>query len=118
MQLLKSDTIAEEQQKRTVDPATDNAPHKPATTTAAAKNVERITLAQGQTLRLLALDLFGSREFWVYIYLENRNSIRNPDVVPAGTQLVIPDPVHYHINASDPQSVDSARELGKKILDS
>ncbi|MBK5195727.1 MAG: hypothetical protein JJE08_06810 [Proteiniphilum sp.] len=75
-----------------------------------------IVLEQGQTLRLLALELFGNREFWVYIYLENKNSIQNPNIVPIGTELIIPDPSHYNINASDPLAVGKAKELGEKVL--
>ncbi|MDR2816627.1 MAG: hypothetical protein LBB62_08005, partial [Proteiniphilum sp.] len=48
------------------------------------KEPEKTILQEGKTLRLLALDLFGNREFWVYIYLENRDKIPNPNRVPAG----------------------------------
>lgn len=87
----------------------------PAVTTS-GKIKKRVILEQGQTLRLLALDLFGSREFWVYIYLENKNNIQNPNVVPLGTELIIPDPSYYHINASDPQSVSKAKTTGEELL--
>lgn len=82
----------------------------------AGKANERIILEQGQTLRLLALEIFGNREFWVYIYLENKNSIQNPNIVPIGTELIIPDPAHYNINASDPQSVSKAKSTGDQLL--
>lgn len=76
----------------------------------------KIVLERGQTLRLLALELFENREFWVYIYLENKNSIPNPNIVPIGTELIMPDPSHYNITASDPLAVAKAKELGEKIL--
>ncbi len=85
--------------------------------TTSGKTDERIMLEKGKTLRLLALELFGNREFWVYIYLENKNSIQNPNIVSIGTELTIPAPAHYNINASDPHSVEIAKVLGKKILD-
>jgi len=76
----------------------------------------KIRLGEGKTLRLLALDLFGNREFWVYIYLENKLQIKNPNRVLAGTELRIPDASHYGINADDPQSVMRAKEVGERAL--
>lgn len=81
------------------------------------KTHDRIILEQGQTLRLLALEIFGNREFWVYIYLENKNNISNPNIVPIGTELIIPDPTRYNINASDPQSVAKAKSTGDELLE-
>lgn len=76
----------------------------------------KIRLAAGQTLRLLALEQYGSREFWIYIYLENQSQIKNPNQVPVGTELRIPDTSRYHINANDPQSVMRAKEIGDRAL--
>lgn len=78
--------------------------------------VKKIRLADGKTLRLLAQDLFGDREFWVYIYLENKSQINNPNRVPAGTELTVPDRTKYGINAADPGSVAKAKSQGNKIL--
>lgn len=77
----------------------------------------KVFLSTGKTLRLLALDLFGDREFWVYIYLENKNKISNPNKVPSGIELIIPDRLVYSIDASNPQSISRAKSLGKEILD-
>lgn len=77
---------------------------------------EKIVLAEGKTLRLLAEDLFGNREFWVYIYLENKDKIPNPNKVSSGTELVLPDKDTYFIDASDPQSVAKAKSLGEKMM--
>lgn len=77
---------------------------------------KKVRLADGKTLRLLAQDLFGDREFWVYIYLENKSRIINPNRVPAGTELVVPDRIKYGINAADPVSVATAKNQGNKIL--
>jgi hypothetical protein len=69
-----------------------------------------ITLGQGETLRTVALDLFGSKEFWVYIYQENMHSVINPNVIPVGTKLLLPDVEKYDINANDPHSIAKAGE--------
>ncbi|WP_298646114.1 hypothetical protein [uncultured Proteiniphilum sp.] len=80
------------------------------------KEPEKTVLPAGKTLRLLALDLFGNREFWVYIYLENRNKIHNPNRVPSGTELLLPDRSTYSIDAADPQSIAKAKSLGNEVL--
>ncbi|MPN53224.1 hypothetical protein SDC9_200888 [bioreactor metagenome] len=78
--------------------------------------MKKVILPQGKTLRLLALDLFGNREFWVYIYLQNKDKIPNPNRVPSGIELVLPDKSIYFINAADSQSVLKAKSLGTEIL--
>lgn len=75
-----------------------------------------VVLPEGKTLRLLALDLWGSREFWIYIYLANKDKISNPNRVPSGIELTLPDKFAYSINAADPHSVDKAKSLGNEIL--
>ncbi len=80
------------------------------------KEPEKTILPEGKTLRLLAEDLFGHREFWVYIYLENKDRIDNPNKVPSGIELLLPDKSIYSMNAEDPQSVAKAKSLGEEIL--
>lgn len=78
---------------------------------------ESLILCKGQTLRTIALELFGSKEFWVYIYQENVHNIENPNVISVGTELQIPNRIKYDINPYNPQSVAKAKEKGDKILD-
>lgn len=85
-------------------------------TVAEKKVVKKAILNEGQTLRLLALDQFGNKEFWVYIYLENRERISNPNRVPQGTELILPDTSQYSIDAEDAISVEKAKLLGKEVL--
>lgn len=80
------------------------------------KESQKIILAEGKTLRLLALDLFGNREFWVYIYLENRDKIPDPNKVASGVELLLPEKSAYLIDAADAHSVAKARSLGDEIL--
>jgi hypothetical protein len=81
------------------------------------KKPEKAILPAGKTLRLLAEDIFGNREFWVYIYLENKDKIHNPNKVSSGMELLLPDKVVYSIDAADPQSVAKAKSLGDAILE-
>ncbi|NLX65626.1 MAG: hypothetical protein GXZ19_02460 [Bacteroidales bacterium] len=80
------------------------------------RELKKAPLPEGKTLRLLAEDIFGDREFWVYIYLENRDRISNPNRVPSGIELVLPDKSAYSINAADPYSVAKAKSLGDEVL--
>lgn len=78
--------------------------------------IDTIVLPIGQTLRLLALDLFGSREFWVYIFMENRDKIKNPNRVASGTMLIVPDKSRYFIDADNPRSIARAKSIGEELL--
>lgn len=74
------------------------------------------TIKSGQTLRLISLKYYGNRSFWPYIYEENKSIIKNPNNVPLGTQLVIPSPEKYGIDAKDSESVTKARALEEKLI--
>lgn len=80
------------------------------------KEEKEIIMEEGKTLRLLALELFGNKEFWVYIYLANSKYISNPNHVTSGTRLLIPDTSEYRIDAFDYQSVAEAKALGERVL--
>ena len=80
------------------------------------KEPEVVVLSGGKTLRILAEEKFGNREFWIYIYLKNKSKIKNPNIVSVGTELIIPDLSEYDINASNPQSVAKAKALGDNEL--
>ena len=92
------------------DPVAEAAPQ------AVMKIPETVVLSGGKTLRILAEEKFGNRDFWVYIYLKNRNKISNPNRIPAGIELVIPFPEEYNINASSAESVANAKLLGEEQL--
>jgi nucleoid DNA-binding protein len=73
------------------------------------------TIQNGQTLTRLALNEYGHRCFWVYIYEENKQRIKNPDNVPAGTTLAIPPPEKYGINKNNAESIRKATEKADQI---
>lgn len=80
------------------------------------KETKKIVLRSGKTLRILAEEVFGSREFWVYFYLENKDKISNPNQVPSGVELVIPNKTSYDINAKNPRSIEKAISYGRNVL--
>lgn len=74
------------------------------------------TIRSGVFLTTLARKYFGHKTFWVYIYEENKKIIKNPNQVPIGTRVVIPEASKYHIDARDRRSVEEAKALAVKIL--
>ncbi len=67
------------------------------------------------TLSSLARKHYGASEFWVYIYLENKSRIPNPDRVKPGTVVVIPDAAKYAIDKNDPKSIQRAKNEQSKL---
>lgn len=67
------------------------------------------------TLAQLSRKHFGSYEFWVYIYEENRDVISNPDRVEPNTRVRIPDAKKYGIDAKDKSSIKKALEKSQEI---
>lgn len=49
------------------------------------------TLQEGETLIRVSLQFYNTKDLWPYILKHNLDVIKNPDVVPAGTVLKIPE---------------------------
>lgn len=49
------------------------------------------TVSEGETLTRISLRFYGTKDLWPYIVQHNRNIIKNPDNVPYGTTLKIPE---------------------------
>ena len=73
------------------------------------------TIRSGVYLTTLARKYFGHKAFWVYIYEENKDVIKNPNQVPIGTRLTIPSASKYDIDANNRTSVENAKALAAKI---
>jgi len=48
------------------------------------------TVQQGETLMLIALQYYGTKDRWREIYEANRSTIPNPNEIKAGQELIIP----------------------------
>ena len=81
------------------------------------KRAETIILSEGKTLRILALEMFGDKAFWVYIYQENRAIISNPNNVRSGLKLKIPDIDTYFIDNNNPESISKAKSESIRMLE-
>ncbi|WP_071146574.1 HU family DNA-binding protein [Bacteroides ihuae] len=49
------------------------------------------TLQEGETLTKVSLRFYGTKKMWPYIVKHNRSTIKNPNKVPYGTVLKIPE---------------------------
>lgn len=74
------------------------------------------TITDQNVLSTMAARHYGSQWFWVYIYEENKDKIKNPDNVPLGTVVVIPPAEKYGIDAKDPKSLKKAQLRSWEIL--
>lgn len=76
---------------------------------------EIITIKLGDRLALYSLHKYGKKVFWVYIYEENRDIIKDPDNIAIGTKLVLPAASKYKIDPNNNKSVHKALLLEKSI---
>ena len=77
--------------------------------------LDTVVVEAGTRLTLLSLSYYGDKVFWVYLYIANRDVIKDPNRVPAGTSLRIPMPDRYRIDAADKESVARAAKLQREI---
>lgn len=80
------------------------------------KYMDTVVIQTGDRLTLISLKYYGHKIFWVYLYLANKESIPNPNSVAIGTQIHIPVPETYNIDAHDEQSIRKAAALQTEIL--
>jgi nucleoid-associated protein YgaU len=78
-----------EQKSESKPKAEQNAAPKSAYRIVGTKGVH--VLESGETLRIIAEKYYGNRNLSKYIYEHNKSVIANPDRVPAGTKLNIPE---------------------------
>lgn len=67
------------------------------------------TIRTNRYLTTMARQYYGEMNFWVYIYEENKDHIKNPDKIKPGTPIRIPDAEKYNINAKDSASIEQAK---------
>ncbi len=72
------------------------------------------TLERGKTLTMIALEQYGHKNFWVYIYEANKDRIANPNSIPEGFTVKIPKLPEALVDENNPECVKYAAELEKK----
>lgn len=76
----------------------------------------KVKIEHGSRLTVIALEYYGSKVFWVYLYEYNKNRIGDPNNIPVGTEISVPSPEVYGINARDKASVAKAAALQTELL--
>ena len=76
----------------------------------------QIPMPAGSSLTQIAMEYYGDKTFWVYIYEHNKSKIKDFNNVPAGTVLKLPLPSTYGINAKSKTSVDKAKQKQAQLL--
>lgn len=79
-------------------------------------NEVKVTLEPGSRLTLIALEHFGDKAFWPYIYDVNTDKLKAPNLVQSGMVLYLPDPAFYGIDAKDPASLQKAKNRAAQLL--
>lgn len=85
-----------------------NAMHAPAQDT--------VKMLSGNSLNKFAHKYYGQQDFWVYIYMANKVRIKNPDNIPIGTTLLIPNLSYFELNPDSVRAVKEARLWATRIL--
>ncbi len=97
----------------TTTTTTDN--RSTTTTSISGKLPSSIRMPVGSTLMQIALEYYGDRLFWVYIYEYNKNNIKDFDKVPVGLELQLPAPNVYGIDAKNAASIQRARQKNAQL---
>ena len=93
----------------TVAPIDSVAP--PADTTAQPEILTTVTLGSGDYLARYARRYLGRSEYWIYIYLANKEQIEDPDNIPLGTEIQIPSPQSVGITGDEKADLAEAKRL-------
>jgi nucleoid-associated protein YgaU len=89
---------------------------QPEVATPAALAVVTDTVSPGNFLTVMARRHYGNPKFWVYIYLENKDKIKDPDSLESGMVVVIPPAEKYGIDSSNPESLKKAEREAYRVL--
>lgn len=88
------------------------------TTTSPAEEIvlRKDTIAPGETLAKLSRKYYGVGDYWVYIFMQNSAVIEDPDNVPIGTILTIPDLKDYRLKEDLKSALREAKDWAYVIL--
>jgi hypothetical protein len=64
----------------------------------------------------LAEKFYGHKSFWVYIYLDNKDVIKNPNDITVGKRIRISRPDPAKMNPYDPECIRKAGVLQYQIM--
>lgn len=105
---------AEEEKKKAEEEKQKAEAAKPTTANVAAGTTD--TIRPGTNLYRMSRKHYGSDKFWVYIYEENKAKYPNPNTIPVGAVLHIPQLGKYGAKAGDPASIAAAKKKQGEIF--
>lgn len=105
---------AEEEKKKVEEEKQKAEAAKPTTANVAAGTTD--TIKPGTNLYRMSRKHYGSDKFWVYIYEENKAKYPNPNTIPVGAVLHIPQLEKYGAKAGDPASIATAKKKQGEIF--
>ncbi|MDH6311824.1 nucleoid DNA-binding protein [Parabacteroides sp. PFB2-10] len=79
--------------------------------------IARVVIEPGLTLTMIALEHYGHKFFWVYLYDYNKDHITNPNNIPIGTEIKVPRPELYEITRSR-EAIEKAAAIQAEIVGS
>ncbi|MDL2245362.1 HU family DNA-binding protein [Parabacteroides sp. OttesenSCG-928-J18] len=79
--------------------------------------IARVIIEPGLTLTMIALEHYGHKFFWVYLYDYNKDHITNPNNIPIGTEIKVPRPELYEITRSR-EAIEKAAAIQAEIVGS
>ena len=74
------------------------------------------TVRDGSRLTMISLRAYGNKEFWIYLFLANRDQLRNPGQIRTGMVIKIPKIDSRLVDASNPDCLQYAKELQKDYV--
>lgn len=105
---------AEEEKKKAEEEKQKAEAAKPTTASVAAGTTD--TIKPGTNLYRMSRKHYGSDKFWVYIYEENKAKYPNPNTIPVGAVLHIPQLEKYGAKAGDPASFAATKKKQGEIF--
>lgn len=105
---------AEEEKKKAEEEKQKAEAAKSTTANVAAGTTD--TIKPGTNLYRMSRKHYGSDKFWVYIYEENKAKYPNPNTIPVGAVLHIPQLEKYGAKAGDPASIATAKKKQGEIF--
>lgn len=105
---------AEEEKKKAEEEKQKAEAAKPTTANVTAGTTD--TIKPGTNLYRMSRKHYGSDKFWVYIYEENKAKYPNPNTIPVGAVLHIPQLEKYGAKAGDPASIATAKKKQGEIF--
>ncbi|MCQ2338390.1 MAG: HU family DNA-binding protein [Paludibacteraceae bacterium] len=74
------------------------------------------TVRDGSRLTMISLRAYGHKEFWIYLFLANRDQLRNPGQIRTGMVIKIPKIDSRLVDASNSDCLQYAKELQKDYV--